>query len=132
MGTYLGNYVERERQKVRAGQPRRKKTTGKDKEKDFPSELAIGSGWLKRDSRSIETALATTASGLMRLLHETKQKTDLRAMSPCDHKPGRQKEQKLKEGRTKTSNVYFYLKLRKPDTILVTVIPLFLMAYRAD
>lgn len=110
--------------KERAREPRRKTTAGKEKEKDFPSELAIGSGWLKRDSRSIETTLATMANGLMRLLHGIKEKAELQAMSPCDRKPERQKEQKLREGRTRASNVNFYLKLRKYDTILVTVIPL--------
>jgi hypothetical protein len=57
MKTYPGNHVEREGQKVRTRGPRRKKTEGKEKEKDFPSELDIGRGRLKRDSKSIETAL---------------------------------------------------------------------------
>jgi hypothetical protein len=56
MKTCLGNHVEREGQKVRTRGLRRKKTAGQEKEKDFPSELAIGRRWLKRDSKSTETA----------------------------------------------------------------------------
>jgi hypothetical protein len=50
MKTRLGNHVESEDKGLR-----RKKIAGEAKEKDFPSDLAIGKG--KRDSRSTEATL---------------------------------------------------------------------------